>query len=490
MFLIMGVTLYTSRVILEALGVSDFGIYSIVGGIVAMMGFINGAMASSTQRFLSFDIGLNNKEKLKNTFNTALTVHIFIGITLLIIGESVGLWYVNNVLVFPDERLFAVNVVYQFSLLTLFLNIIQVPYNSLILAREHMNVYAYVSIIEVTLKLLVAYILLLGKFDQLILFSILSFLVALIVRIIYQIYCRRKFDESRYEFKYDKSALREMLGFSSWNLFGSLSLIAKNQGVNIVLNLFFGTIINAAYGIVMQVQSAATQFVTSFQSAINPQIVQRYATGKLQSSLNLIFSGSKYSFFVMGFIVVPIICHTGYILHLWLGDNVPDHTINFLQLSLIALLIDSISGPLMTGILASGNIKRYQIFVGGMNAIIPVLVYFLFKNKMIPEVAFWVMILFSMLSLVLRVWFLKINYSFELSWFLRKVIGPIVFVSICIALVVFGIDYVVIVDDLWTFALWVILFFILYTAILFSFGIDKQTKHLLLGKIKGIIGRA
>ncbi|MFA4980380.1 MAG: MATE family efflux transporter, partial [Sphingobacterium sp.] len=263
----MGVTLYTSRVVLGALGVSDYGIYNVVGGIVAMMAFLNSAMATATQRYLSYDIGRNNPLQLQKTFSATLTVHYFIAFLIFVVGETIGLWYINYKMNYPIERTFAVNVVFQFSLFTLFLDIIQVPYNALILARERMNVYAYVSILEAVLKLLVAYLLLWYGMDKLILYSILTFCLVFIIRNIYKFYCKRNFQESKFKFEYDRQYLVELVSFSGWNLFGTMSLVFKNQGINMVLNLFYGTFVNAAYGIAMQLQGAVNQFVSNFQVA-------------------------------------------------------------------------------------------------------------------------------------------------------------------------------------------------------------------------------
>ncbi len=425
MFLIMGVTLYTSRVILSALGISDFGIYSIVGGIVAMFGFINGAMLSATQRYLSVDIGKGDLAQLNKTFNSTLSIHFFLAIVILLVGETLGLWYVNNKLEIPESRLYALNVVYQFSLFTLFLNIIQVPYNSLILARERMSIYAYVSIIEVILKLLVAFSLLYFESDKLILYSGLTFGIAVIIRVIYQVYCRRKFEETRFKFEIDWIYYKELLAYSGWNLFGNLSHVAKSQGLNLVLNLFFGTVMNTAYGLSLQVQSAVTQFLTSFQSALNPQIIQSYAAENKQRSLDLMFMGSRLSFVLMLILVSPLILNTEYVLGVWLGVY-PEETISIVKLVLVAVLIDSISGSFMTGILASGKIKIYNIIIGTINIFIVPISYFLLKLGYSYSVIFFVLLLFSFFSFFLRVLFLNNILEVSFSDLFRKLLIRIV----------------------------------------------------------------
>lgn len=465
MLLIIGISLYTSRLVLNALGVVDYGIYNIVGGLVTMFGFINGAMSTATQRYFSYDIGSNNKVKLAKTFSACLTVHLFIGLGILLIGETFGLWYVNNKLVFPVERIIAVNVVYQMSLVTLFLSIIQVPYNALILSREHMHVYAYVSILESVLKFLVAYVIVFSVSDKLILYAILTFLLTLIIRLTYQFYCRRHFQESRYQFEYDKVYFKELIFYSGWNLFGTFSLVLKNQGVNLLLNFFFGTIVNAAYGISMQIQVVVTQFISSFQSALNPQIVKNYSSNDREKSLNLIFLGSKFSFTVMQFLAIPIIINTTLILKIWLGDNIPDYTVIFVKISLIVLLIDSISGTLMTGIQATGKIKRYQIIVGSLNLIILPVNYWFLKIGYSPEICFYILLIFSVISIFLRVYFLKSVYDFGIWTFVKKVLFPVMFLAITALLWSFLVSIIWQVNNIWDLFLWAIMF------VLFQVGV-------------------
>ncbi|QMV69782.1 lipopolysaccharide biosynthesis protein [Sphingobacterium paramultivorum] len=433
----MGVTLYSSRVILGALGVSDYGIYNVVGGIVAMMSFLNSAMAGATQRYLSFDIGKGDINSLQKTFSATLSVHFLIAFIVFFLGETIGLWYINYKMVFPPERSIAVNIVFQFSLLTLFLDIIQVPYNALILARERMNVYAYVSILEAGLKLVVAFSLLWFGVDKLILYSILTFCLVFIIRNIYKYYCKRNFPESKYKFEYNKSYFVELISFSGWNLFGTMSLVAKNQGVNMILNLFFGTMINASYGIAMQVQGAVNQFVSNFQTALNPQIIQNYAGGNKEKSVSLMFLGAKFSFLLMMILVFPLIFNVETILKIWLG-HVPEYTSLFIKISLITILIDSLSGPLMTGILATGKIKYYNVIIGSFNILTLPCSYILLKLGFPPTVAFQILLTFSVFSFLLRFFLVKKEFQINISDFFKKVflriIATVGFLILCIYL--------------------------------------------------------
>lgn len=428
MFLIMGVTLYTSRVVLQQLGVSDFGIYSLVGGIVAMLGFFNAAMSSATQRYLSFDIGKGDFDRLQKTFSATLTIHILIAVLALVLAETFGLWYINYKMVFPDDRLYAVNLVYQFSVLTFLLGIIQVPYNSLILARERMSVYAYVSIIEAILKLAIVFLLVLGK-DKLQLYAILTFLVAFIIRIIYQVYCRNKFEESKYKFEYDKVYFGELLSYSGWNLFGNFAAVAKGQGVNMVLNLFFGTIVNAAYGVTIQIQGAVQMFVSNFQMAVNPQIIKSFASGDIENMKKVVFTSSKFSFYLLVILICPFLIHVEQILSLWLGI-VPASAAVFCQLALISLLIDAISGSLMIAVQATGKVKWYQIILGSFIFLNLPISYLILYRGGEDYYVFIVLIIITLLTLIFRLFFLKKILGYEPLDYFIKVLMPLLKVSV------------------------------------------------------------
>lgn len=279
----MLVSLYTSRVILNTLGVEDYGIYNVVGGVVSMFAFFNSAMSSATQRFLSFEIGKGDFVQLRKTFNATQIIHIGIAVLILILAETVGLWFVKTYLVIPVERMDAAIWVYHFSVLSFMVSIIQVPYNATIIAHERMNVYAYVSIIEVSLKLLIVFMLTWITYDKLILYGILHFGVVFLVASLYRIYTRRNFEESKFEVVKDKDLYKSLISFSGWSLFGNIAVMLRGQGVNILLNMFFGPAVNAARGIAYQVQGALFGFVTNFQMAIKPQIIKSYAIEDLQN---------------------------------------------------------------------------------------------------------------------------------------------------------------------------------------------------------------
>lgn len=425
----MGVGLYTSRVVLNTLGIEDYGIYNIVGGVVVLFGFFNSAMSSATQRFLSFDIGKNDNIKLNKTFNTTLNIHFLIAIIVLILAESIGLWFVNYKLNLPEERMNAVNWVYQFSVFTFLFGIIQVPYNALIIARERMNIYAYISIFEVIFKLIIVYLLVIIDLDKLILYSALLFGIAFFVRFFEKNYCKKHFEESKYEFYYDKTYTKTLLMYSGWSLFGNVAAIGRSQGINILLNLFFGTFINASYGIATQLQGVVNTFVSNFQMAVNPQIVKKYAAGELKESIKLICQTAKMSYFIMFLIACPIIFNVDFVLELWL-KNPPIYTSMFVVLSLVNVLIDSISGPLMIGAQASGNIKWYQITIGSFILLCVPLSYLLLKIYNNPNLVFYVIIGINLISLFLRVLFLRKLINLDVAVFLKDVLLPITAVTL------------------------------------------------------------
>lgn len=434
MFLTMGVTLYTSRIVLNTLGIDDYGIYSIVGGVVALFGFFNAAMSSATQRYLSFDIGQQDDKKLHKTFNTTFVIHIGIALLILLFAETIGLWYINNRLNVSQEKIITVNWVYQFSVLTSLIGVMQVPFNALIIARERMNVFAMISIVDVVLKLVIVYILLIVNYNKLIAYSILVFGVTFFVALAYRIYCYSNFQESKFKFFKDKQYYKELLVYSGWNLFGNIATVAKGHGINLVLNVFFGTVVNAAYGITMQVQNAVSVFVNNFQLAVNPQIVKSYSQGDLNRTHQLIFQSSKYSFFLMLIITLPILLNTEYILTLWLKTP-PPYTVSFVQLCLVNVLIDCISGPLMIGAQATGKIKIYQIIIGTMIFLNLPFSYFFLKISNNFLYVYYVSIVISSFSLIFRLLFLKKILKFDIINFIKGVLAKIFLVSISTLLV-------------------------------------------------------
>ncbi len=429
MLITMIVSFYSSRIVLEQLGVSDYGVYGLVGGIVALFGFFNSSMASATQRYLTIDIGQGNLVQLKKTFSATLTIHIGIAFAVMIVAETIGLWYVNAIMVFPKERIFAVNLVYQFSVATAFLGIIQIPYNALIIAKEKMNIYAYISVLEAVLKMLIVFLLLLFGYDKLITYSVLIFLVTSVVRLIFKIYCRTNFEESKYKFEYDKNTFKELISFTGWNSLGSIALLVSSQGNNLILNLFFGTTINAAFGISILVQGVILSFAHNFQTAVNPQIMKLYAIGNYEKMQKLIYLTSKFSFYLLLILVTPVLLNTDYILKLWL-NAVPKYTTVMVDLSLINILIEILSFSLIIGIQANGKIKQFQIVLGTLVFLNLPISYVALKMGAEPFVIFVILIIISVLALFFRLYFLNKLLGFKTINFVKNVLVPIFIVLV------------------------------------------------------------
>ena len=421
MLITMMIGLYTSRVILKVLGVQDYGVYEVVGGIIAFFTFLNTTMAAATQRFLTYELGRGDQDRLHKVFCTALNIHILIGIVVVLLAESVGIWFIDNKLNIPPDRIFAAHVVFQCSLLTAVLSITQVPYNALIIAHEKMSVYAYVSVIGSVLKLLLVLLVGLISYDHLILFAIFMFVKEAIVLITYRVYCLSKFSESKYKLFWDKQLVREIGGFAGWNLSAHLVNMAKNQGVNILLNIFYGPICNAARGIATQVQGTLLQFSDNFQVATVPQITKRYASGDLEGSNNLIIKGSKISLLLLIIVILPIIIEAETLLNLWLVE-VPAHTIVFTRLCLLATLFNAFSGLLVYGALATGKVKKYQIVMSSIISLQFIAVWILFSLGVEPEVMYISEIICYIVALFTRLALLKGMIQFPVAKYLSDVV--------------------------------------------------------------------
>lgn len=436
MMLTMLVTLYTSRVVLNVLGVEDFGIYNVVGGVATMFSFLNAAMASGTQRFLSYELGRNDLDQYKMTFGATLTIHIALALTIFLVAQTIGVWFLNNHLNIPLERMEAAQWVFQFAVLSALISVIQIPYNASIIAHEEMGVYAYVSIFEVSLKLAMVILLSWIGFDKLKLYAMLMFSVTFVIAVFYKSYCKRKFSECNYSFLWDKSLYYELVSYGGWNLFGNLAVVGFTQGINILLNIFFGPAVNAARAIASQVGHAIRLFVTNFQLAVNPQIVKYYASNEKERMINLVFQSSRYSFFLLLIISLPVYMEADSILRLWL-KIVPDYTVIFCRLIITNSLIDCVSGSLMIAAQATGVIKKYQAVVGSVLLLnLPASYIFLYKGFP-PEITAYVSITLSIFALIFRLHILRGLINLSVRQFLRSVVAISVVVTLLASLLPF-----------------------------------------------------
>lgn len=434
MLLTMAVSLYTSRVVLKTLGVEDYGIYNVVGGVVAMFSVLSGSLSAAISRFITFELGRENLEKLKTVFSSAVTIQIGLSLIIIILAETIGLWFLNNKMVIPIERMIAANWVYQFSILTFAINLISIPYNAAIIAHEKMSAFAYISILEVTGKLIVAFTIAISPIDKLIYYGCLLMLIAIIIRMVYGYYCKRRFTECAYQFIFDKSLLKQMFGFAGWNFIGASSAVLRDQGGNIVINLFCGPTVNAAQGIAMQVSHAIQGFVSNFMTALNPQITKSYASGNHDYMMTLIFQGARLSFYILLILSLPVIINAQYILSLWLG-NVPAHTTSFVQLVLIFVMSESLAGPLITAMLATGKIRNYQLIVGGLQSLNLPISYFLLRMGFIPETVFITAIVISVCCEMGRLYMLRKMINLPIQNFFQKVYFNVIGVAVIASIV-------------------------------------------------------
>ncbi len=423
---VMAISIFTSRVILDALGVDDYGIYNAVGGFVAMFSMLSGTLVAASQRFIAFELGKPNPE-IKRVFSTTVSVHLLLSAIILVLLETIGLWFLNYEMNIAPERMMAANWVFHCSVLTFCINIISIPYNAAIIAYEKMDAFAYISIFEVVAKLVCVYALFYIFFDSLIVYAIFMTLIAVILRIIYGLYCTRNFPLCRYSFSFDKSIFREMLGFSGWNFIGSMASNLNGHGINILTNLFFGVALNAARGVASQVDHAINTFVSNFLMAITPQITKSYAAKDFAYINQIIIVGTKYSFFLLCLISLPICINTEYILGVWLKE-VPAFTADFVRLGIILSLCQTLSQCLYRTMLASGKIKKYQIVVGGLSILAFPVAYLFFYIGLPATWGYWAMIIFSLICLLARLKLLhEILPSFSTKSFCIGTLLPITY---------------------------------------------------------------
>lgn len=481
MLFTMGVSFFTSRVILQALGVEDYGIYNVVGGFVTMFTFLNGGMVASTQRYLNFEIGRGDEKQLSKVFSTALQIHALIALVIILLSETIGLWFLCGKLVIPVERMNAAIWVYQCSVVSCVVSIMSVPYNADIIAHEKMSAFAYISIVEVSLKLLIVYLLYISPWDRLIFYAVLLLFIQLLVRWIYVRYCSKHFPESHYRHKINRPLLKEMSSFAGWGVFGGLANILYTQGVNILLNLFFGPIVNAARGIAVQVQSAMHGFVGNFQMAINPQITKNFASGNLIQMHNLIFRSARFSFFLLYFLTLPIIIEAEYILTLWLKTP-PTDAVIFTQWMLAVSLLYTVSNPCIIANQATGKVKVYQITVGSILLLIVPISYI---ALLLGAPAYSVFIVhFSMecVAQFFRMYLLQNLINLPIRAYLDNIYKPVIIVAVLSILLplylkslipaAFTRLFVVVVSSILSVTLFV-----------FIIGLTKDERQFIIGKL-------
>jgi O-antigen/teichoic acid export membrane protein len=433
------VSLYTVRVVLRVLGPSDYGIYNVVGGFVTLIIFFNGTISNATQRFLAFELGHDDKEKLEKTFSTVLTIHFLFAVIILLVGETIGLWFVNTQLVFPKERAPAVNFLYQCSVFTVVINFINIPYNASIISHEHMNIFAYVSILEVVLKLSVVFVLARSPFDKLCSYSFLLVLAALMITAIYRIYCKKKFSECKYNKKYfSRDVFREIFSYTSWTVIGSGASVFKEHGVNVLINIFFGTVMNASRAVSMQVYTAIHSFASNFMTAIKPQITKSYANGNVDRAINLTIGGTKFSSYLLIFLSIPVFVESNFILTLWLKE-VPVYSTVFVRWVLILSVARSLQDMPVVLYLATGKVKYVQIFGGGVMLLNIPISYIFLKLRYSPVVTMIIGSVIELAVLVIILLFIRRMMGFPFFKFMKEVVIKLVLItglSVCLPLLI------------------------------------------------------
>lgn len=427
--LIMLVSLYTSRVVLDTLGVEDFGIYNAVGGFVAMFAVLSGTMANAISRYITFAIGKGDQILISKVFCTSLNIQFLISVVILLLCELFGLWFLNYRMNIPEDRIIAANWVLHCSLLAFVINLISVPYNACIIAYERMNAFAYISILDAILRLSVALLIVYSPFDKLIIYSLLLVLASLLVRLLYAWYCRTRLKNTKYSFIYDKTIFKEMLGFAGWNFLTNGASILNSQGVTLLVNTYFGVLLNSARGIAIQVDSAVNQFVMSFSTAINPQITKSYAQEEMNRMFFLICKGAKYSYFLLLFFAVPIILEAHTILKLWL-KNVPEMTELFIQLSIVGAMVTILGNTGYIACMATGRIKRYCIWITIVGSFVFILSWVAYALGAPVETTYLIYILVYIIVQVVRLIIMKDGFNFPIMMYVKEVIGRIIIPTI------------------------------------------------------------
>ena len=429
MLFLMLISFYTSRVILNSLGIEDYGIYNVVGGVVAMFSIFSSSLSSSVSRFLTFELGKNDIKRLKLVFSTSIIIQATMALFIVVLAEFVGIWFLNYKMNLPIERLDAANWVMHCSILTFAVNLVSIPYNAAIIAHEKMSAFAYVSILEAILKLSVAFLISVATIDKLKLYAVALLLLSLMIRLVYGLYCKRHFVESSFVFSFDKPMIKEMTGFVGWTMLGNGAYMFNTQGVNILMNIFFGVVLNAARGIATQIENVVNQFVNNFTTALNPQITKSYAEGNIDYMHSLVYRGAKYSYFLMLIFAVPICVETEQLLTLWL-KIVPDYAVEFVRLTFITSMCTIIGNTLVTSQLATGKIKKYQITVTIWGLWVFPLTWFAFKLGCSPLSAYYIYAVIYFVLIFIRIYLVKDLIKMPWKVYVKAVILKCIIVSV------------------------------------------------------------
>ena len=478
MFVVLLISLYTTRVVLRILGVEDYGIYNVVGGFVSMFGFLNTAMANGIQRFYNYNLGKYGEEGLIGTYNCALRIQILLALIIFVVIEGIGKWYINNIMVIPEGRIMAANIVFQFSVFSMLVVILQIPFSGAIMAMEKMDYYAFVSILDALLKLGFVFLLQVISYDKLAVWGVLTLIISIVNLLLYYVYCKKYFSFLKLNKAYNKQEFFSMLSFSGWNLFGSFGNIMKDQGLNMILNLFFGPVVNAARGISYQISSAMQSFISNNSIAVRPQLMQSYAQGDIRRTFKLMFAVSKFNYYLLMIMAVPVGVEIDFILSLWLGNNVPDHTASFSLLILAICFINNLNTPISLVVHATGVMKNYQIYSTIISLLSLPASYLVLKAGAKPEMAFVVVLIATIITQIVDVYILKTIVCYSTKAYGTEVIIPCVLVTLIVVLLTKGIS--LIIPEGWINFIFVVFFgVIICIGTTYMIGINKDEKKLL-----------
>lgn len=428
----MIIGLFTVRIVLQALGETDYGIYTVVAGSIAFLTFVSSALTTGSQRFFSFVLGKDDKEELNKTFGVTFTLYVLLVFIIIALAESVGVWFINTHLVIDETRIIAANIIFQFVIISTAISLLTSPYMMSIMAHEDMHIFAKLAIIDAICKLSICGLLVISPFDKLITYVFLLLIATLLIQGIYFAYARKHYEECKVKrLEWDREKAKEMTSFSGWNLFGSLAWVGKNQGIGVILNMFFGPVVNAAQGVAMTVRTTSTTFSANFSAALSPQIVKKYAAKDYYGMSCLLYRGSKMTYFLMLVVVVPLIFCIDFILQLWIGDH-SAHMAVFCQLLLVEALIDSISTPLATANQATGRIAKYQAIIGLLGLLNLPFAFILLKLGYAPEWVFIISVILQICIVGVRVIFLKRVYPGAVLGAFKNILIPCSIVTIVV----------------------------------------------------------
>ena len=483
----MLISLLTSRVTLQVLGVENYGINEAVGAAIGMFSVVSGSLSTSIGRFITFELGHGDIDKLKRIFSTSLSIQLIIGLVIVLLGETIGVWFLNTQMNIPDERMAAANWVLQFAIWSFFIGLTQVPYGACIVAHEKMNVYAWFSIIESLFRLIIVYLLYISPYDKLITLSMLGFVVSVGMRFAQRVYCARSFDECQYRFVFDKTLLKEMTGFAGWSFLTNTAWIFNTQGINILINIFFGVSYNTARGLAQKIEGIVMRFSGDFTVALNPQITKSYAAGEINEMNKLICRGTKFTFYLMFVLSLPLIFEAYYALYLWLG-MVPDHTILFYRLSLVATLANMVGGTGYTACMATGNIKWYTIIITSVGFLVFPLTWIAYKLGLDVEWSYIIFIIIYIIVDIVRLFIMRHLWGFPVMMFVKDAIIPILLVS-AISIIIPSFLYFTMEQSLLRAAIVAVVSLLSGFGAVYTVGLNKGERVMLRNKINEIINK-